>query len=121
MDNMKDELRKFFIDKKLTQKDVANVLGVAEQTINGLMNGRRKFGRKTAQEWERHFGLSAAWLMTGVGDMIVDGNKEVKNYDIRIGKDARVIHAGGNVSNSQNDGNAQSDKAEIAALKSRIK
>lgn len=122
MNDISLELRNFFIENGLTQKQVGDALGVAEQTINGLLNGRRKFGKKTALQWQNKFGLSAAWLLTGNGDMLVSGHKEVKNYDISIGKDARVIQAGGNVTNSQNDGaDTEGFKKEIASLNKRIK
>lgn len=65
-------LSKFLIQKNLTQKEVANILNVKEPTVNALIKGRSSFGRKTAEDWQRCFGLSAKWLRTGEGPMMVN-------------------------------------------------
>lgn len=65
-----EKLSNFFIIKGLTQKNIADALGVSEPCVNALINGRREFGKRTALEWQKQFGLSAAWLMTGEGDML---------------------------------------------------
>ena len=65
-----EKLSNFFINKGLTQKNIADTLGVSESCVNALIKGRRQFGKRTAYEWQRQFGLSAAWLMTGEGDML---------------------------------------------------
>lgn len=70
MTEISKELSKYLNDKGLTQKSIATTLGVSEQFVNALVNGRRAFGRKTSQEWQKHFGLSAVWLLTGEGDML---------------------------------------------------
>ena len=65
-----EKLSNFFVGRVLTQKTVADKLGVSEPCVNALICGRREFGKRTASEWQRQFGLSAAWLMTGEGEMI---------------------------------------------------
>lgn len=70
MTEISKELSKYLNDRGLTQKSIATTLGVSEQFVNALVNGRRAFGRKTSQEWQKHFGLSAVWLLTGEGDML---------------------------------------------------
>ena len=63
----------------MTQKDVAEKLGVSEQFVNALFNGRREFGKKTANDWQKLFGLSASWLRTGDGKTLaaeIDTPKE---------------------------------------------
>ncbi|MDY4464552.1 MAG: hypothetical protein SPE31_09540, partial [Prevotella sp.] len=65
-----EKLSNFFSIKGLTQKSIANKLGVSEPCVNALICGRREFGKRTASEWQRQFGLSAAWLMTGEGEMV---------------------------------------------------
>ena len=65
-----EKLSNFFAIKGLTQKNIADTLGVSEPCVNALICGRREFGKRTAWEWQKQFGLSAAWLMTGEGDML---------------------------------------------------
>lgn len=65
-----EKLSNFFVTKGLTQKNIADALSVSEPCVNALINGRREFGKRTASEWQKQFGLSAAWLMTGEGDML---------------------------------------------------
>ena len=56
--------------RRRTLNAIADALGVSEPCVNALINGRREFGKRTASEWQKQFGLSAAWLMTGEGDML---------------------------------------------------
>ena len=65
-----EKLSNFFVDRGLTQKTIADKLGVSEPCVNALICGRREFGKRTAWEWQKQFGLSAAWLMTGEGEML---------------------------------------------------
>lgn len=70
MKEIAPKIIKFLKDNGLTQKKVAEILGVSESTVNALVQGRKQFGRKTSAVWESHFGLSASWLMTGEGEML---------------------------------------------------
>lgn len=64
------ELRQFFENKKVTQKSIANSLDVSPAYINKLLTGQKAFGKKTAQQFQDLFGLSASWLLTGEGSML---------------------------------------------------
>ena len=70
MAKLEDDLRKFFDSQKITQKDIANKLGVSTAYINSLFKGKRAFGKEQAEIWSNHFGLSPAWLLTGEGEML---------------------------------------------------
>ena len=82
MKDISNELFNYLKDKGLSQKYIAEKLEVSEQFVNALIKGRRPFGRKTSMEWENHFGLSAAWLMTGAGPMLKNNYQttEEDNY-----------------------------------------
>ena len=67
---MNEELSNYLKDKGFTQKSIADALGVSEQYVNALINGRSKFGKKQAEVWANKFGLSASWLLTGEGEMV---------------------------------------------------
>jgi len=61
----------------LTQEEIARRFGVSKQAINSLINGRKPFGKQNAIKWANEFGLNAAWLLTGEGEMIKQSTKEV--------------------------------------------
>ena len=65
MEKVTKGLTNWLSSEGMTQKDVAEKLGVSEQFVNALFNGRREFGKKTANDWQKLFGLSASWLRTG--------------------------------------------------------
>lgn len=69
-DTFVDNLRKYFENKGITQKNIAETLNVGPAYINKLLSGKKGFGKKTAQQFQDLYGLSASWLLTGEGDML---------------------------------------------------
>lgn len=69
-----DELRQYFEDKGITQKSIASMLNVDPAYINKLLTGKKAFGKKTAQQFQDLYGLSASWLLTGEGTMLIDSS-----------------------------------------------
>lgn len=69
MKDITEELKKFIKDKGYTQELLASELGVTQQRVYQLLNGVKPFGKKTAEQWENHLGINAAWLLTGTGEM----------------------------------------------------
>ena len=65
MEKVTKGLTNWLISEGMTQKYLAEKLGVSEQFVNALFNGRREFGKKTANDWKKLFGLSASLLRTG--------------------------------------------------------
>lgn len=79
-----NNLREYFNSQGITQREVAEKLGVSPAYINKLFRGEKAFGKKTAQQFQTLFGLSAPWLLTGEGEMLKhaqtitgDGNVQV--------------------------------------------
>lgn len=70
MDNIY-ELRQYFENQGITQKQIAEDLGVDKAYVNKLLNGDKPFGKKTAAKWSDLYGLSTSWLLTGEGDMLL--------------------------------------------------
>lgn len=66
------QLTEYFKNKGVTQKDIADKLGVSKAYINSLFTGKRPFGKKQADIWEKEFGISKSWLLTGDGQMLVN-------------------------------------------------
>lgn len=74
---MTDELKNFFKEQGLTQKDLAEILGVSQPYIGMLLTGKKPFGKNTANIWSEKFGLSASWLLTGEGEMLKQGPTQI--------------------------------------------
>lgn len=71
MEDLSEKLRQFFKDEGLTQDRIADILGVTQPYVNSLLSGKRAFGKNQAQRFEELFGISASWLLTGKGEMIL--------------------------------------------------
>ena len=65
------KLRAYFEKKSMTQKQVADVLGIQQQNVGAHFQGR-PFGKNAAMKWQNAFGFNANWLMTGMGKMMLD-------------------------------------------------
>lgn len=65
-------LREFFVKKGYTQSEVAERLGVTKAYVNAIFTGRSNIGKKVADKIEKEFGISAAWLLTGRGNILLD-------------------------------------------------
>ena len=63
------KLKEHFENEGITQKEVAERLGVTPQYVNALLQGRKEIGKTMAKKLENQFGLSQSWLLTGMGDM----------------------------------------------------
>ena len=62
-------LREFLSSQKLTQQEVADILGIMQTNVSALLRGERNFGKKMAERWSNAFGLRVNWLLTGEGPM----------------------------------------------------
>ena len=70
MRNVAEELGKYFIDRGLSQKDVAEAMNVSTSFINAILNNRKAIGKKVADKLSNLYGLSVSWLLTGEGEML---------------------------------------------------
>ena len=93
MKNVAEELCKYFIDRGLSQKDVAEAMNVSTSFINAILNNRKAIGKKVADKLSNLYGLSASWLLTGEGEML----KNVTNIT------HNVVH--GNANNARGGDN----------------
>ena len=80
MRNVAEELGKYFIDRGLSQKDVAEAMNVSTSFINAILNNRKAIGKKVADKLSNLYGLSASWLLTGEGEML----KNVTNINHNV-------------------------------------
>lgn len=79
MKEISEKLVKFFEVKGLTQVDVAKQIGTSKAYVNAILNNRKEIGKKQAEKFENLFGLSSSWLLTGNGQMLVDGLNVIGN------------------------------------------
>lgn len=68
------EMRNYFDNQGITQKDIAERLQVSPAYVNKLFLGKKDFGKKTAEKFRDLFGLSQSWLLTGEGPMLASGS-----------------------------------------------
>lgn len=70
------EFKRHIKNVGIGQAEIARMLKTSQPTVSALINGKASFGKKAAAEWEKLFGVSAAWLVTGAGKMIKSENDE---------------------------------------------
>lgn len=71
MDKSGLRLSQFLKSERLTQVAVGMAMDVSPQYINAVVNGRRGLSKSKALKLQEVFGVSAAWLLTGEGQMKV--------------------------------------------------
>lgn len=64
-----EAIKSWMKSKKVTQKAMADKLGVTATVINNLLAGRVEFGPKTAEAWHEKFGIDQAFLLRGEGEL----------------------------------------------------
>ena len=72
--NFSKNLKFFLSERKITQKTLAERLGVTQPTINNIINGRDRVGRAVAIRWNEELGIDPLWLMTQ-GEQGTDPNE----------------------------------------------
>ena len=65
---MHEKLKKYFEEKGISQKQIAEKLGVSVPYVNAVLNGTKTLGKKNAEKWANLFGLSKSFLLSGEGD-----------------------------------------------------
>lgn len=78
--NVGIELKKFFSRIGYTQKMIAEKIGISQQVVGNLLNGRQ-FGRKSANRWSEEFGFNPNWLITGDGAMMLADSEKAKELE----------------------------------------
>ena len=113
-ENFYISLKKFFKDQNITQQQVADKLGTSQAYVNSILTGRNPIGRQTASRLAAAYGLSAAWLLTGEGEMLYSSHGSVNHISIRIN-----ATGGSSVSNVGNVAQGTATYLSIIAKDSR--
>lgn len=70
MCNVSEKLKLYLKEKGYTQASLSELFGVSQPRISALISGKKEFGKKTAEQWEKKLNISASWLLTGDGEML---------------------------------------------------
>ena len=109
MKKIAEDLGKFFIDRDLSQKEVALAMGVSTSYINAILNNRKAIGKKVAEKLSNLYGLSASWLLTGEGEML---KSSVVNHNVVHG-DANNSIVGDNNNVTMSRPNKYGDSPDV--------
>lgn len=71
-----DRLRAFKSERALTQRALADELGCARGFIGDILQGRQEPSREFARKMLAAYGVSANWLLFGVGPMLIEKNSD---------------------------------------------
>ncbi|NQP27536.1 helix-turn-helix transcriptional regulator [Streptococcus suis] len=97
--NRLKELRQ---EKKLSQKELADYLGINEKTISRWENGESTIKSDKAQALADHFGVNTAYLL-GYSDSPADNLRDLLFHEIKALKELRVLRIGFENFISEND------------------
>ena len=62
MTTKEKKLKEFFKELDLTQEEIAKRLNISQSLVSDYINGKKKFGKKSARKWADEFGISPLWL-----------------------------------------------------------
>ena len=83
MDESGLRLREYLLNEKISQNEVAEMLGVSSAYVNMICMGRKSIGKKTAARLQEAVGVSAAWLLTGDGEMYAQEKEQQVNVPVQ--------------------------------------
>lgn len=94
---MKDRIKKVRKELELTQQELADKIGVKQNTIATYEMGRTNPSDQCIRSICREFGVNEQWLRTGEGEMfeqLTDQQKLMKYTALLLkGKDSAVVSA----------------------------
>lgn len=85
-----EELRNYFKEKEITQREISQAMGVTPAYVNSIFTGKRSVGKKNAEKLEQLYGISATWLLTGEGPMLLSDVDIHGDHNAVAGRDASV-------------------------------
>lgn len=88
--NRLKELRK---EKKLTQKELAKILGISKRTLAYWEKGESQIKTEKAEKLADFFGVNTAYLL-GYSDFPARNLKELLFHEIKAEKEYKVIRIG---------------------------
>ena len=89
-DNVLQRINLFFKANNITNRRVADIIGMSETTLNSKLNGTRGLDLDTLQKILMQFEeLSPDWLLKGKGDMVTQNINQTNEHgdNINAGRD----------------------------------
>ena len=105
--NVGRALREYFFSQSISQKEVAEKIGVQPSFINMILQEKKKIGLQTADKLCKAYGFSKMWLVSGEGEMF-----ETKN--------CKEIKGSGNIVDIRDNISNQSDAQRIDRLEKQL-
>ncbi len=124
-----DALSDFFASRNISKSEIAKQMNIGCSYVSNLFSGRTAFGKKNAAKFQELYGISAAWLLTGVGEMVIDPSKVPPVVDgadnkVRARMEKATIRdnkvKGQNIIVGNNNDMQAASNDEVSALKARI-
>lgn len=110
MSKQSDELRKYFDQAGILQREIAESLGLHEGTVSSILCGRYEISKKVARKMADVYGFDLEFLLTGEGVLIHPG--------VRIHQAQRVGNGGTGIQTISSD---QALALENAQLREQVK
>lgn len=89
--NRLKELRK---EKKLTQKELAKILGISKRTLAYWEKGESQIKNEKAEKLADFFGVNTAYLL-GYSDFPARNIRELLTHEVKALKEYEVVRVGG--------------------------
>lgn len=68
-----NRFNQFLVDKDISKAEAARRVGIAPNAISNIISGHRQLSVNLSERISSALGVSASWLLTGEGEMEVDG------------------------------------------------
>lgn len=77
MSTQSEAIRRYMAARGLRQTDVAEVMGVAKQTVCNILSGRYPLSKDNALKLSKAYGFDVAFLLTGEGSLLPSSTQSV--------------------------------------------
>lgn len=82
---MKDRIKKIRADNKLSMEKFGEQIGITRSSVCKLESGENSPSEQTIRLICKEFGISKDWLLTGIGEMLIEDCQE-ERFSVNIGK-----------------------------------
>ena len=95
MSTQSDAIRDYFHENGISNRDVAERLGVHEGSVSNILSGRYGISKKIAARLTDLYGFNMRFLMTGEGALLPPGGVRIaQHHNTNTGDGAGAIHLG---------------------------